>query len=374
MRGNLQEGGTATTCRLHQGLSASFAVQASVQNDNGRVRLEDKVAFLSSPGAYPERPSDVELIETHMAWVFLTDHHVYKLKKPVKTPVLDFSTLDRRRVDCREEVRLNRRLAPDVYVGVVPVVASPDGSLCIGPRDASDEVGEVVDWLVHMRRLPADRMLDALIREGALREADLCRFADHIARFYRDAPAVGVAPGDYHDRYYSDVAANYAALREAKYGLPEDLVERAMTSQLDFLVRERALVESRSRHVIEAHGDLRPEHVCLVLPEPVVIDCLEFDRSLRLLDPVDELAFLSMECARLGARSVKRVLLDAYASATGDSPPEQLVRFYTACRATLRAKLCVWHLDDDDARVATIWVPRAVDYLQLAHDVLARAP
>ena len=122
--------------------------------------LEDKVRALRSVATYPEHPASVETIETHFAWVFLLGERAYKLKKPVNVPGMDLSTLDARRLSCAEELRLNRRLAPDVYLDVVPLVRAADATLRVGGE------GAIVDWLVRMRRLPAALMLDRAIAAG----------------------------------------------------------------------------------------------------------------------------------------------------------------------------------------------------------------
>jgi uncharacterized protein len=336
--------------------------------DDDSVRLAEKVAFLSSPAAHSDETTTVEAVETHMAWVFLTSSYAYKLKKPVRSPSLDFSTIDKRRVDCEEEVRLNRRLAPDVYLGVLPLVISREGVLSLGVPDVEQTA---VDWLVHMRRLPADGMLDAQIAHGTLVTGDLDRLANTLARFYRHATPVGMSGDVYRRRCRDEVALNRRELTKSTYGLAEDLVQRALAPQTALLDREPALFEERAAHVVEAHGDLRPEHVCLAGPEPLIIDCLEFNRALRLLDPAEELAFLSMECARLGAPEVEEILFREYATMTGDQPQERLIRFYEAYGACVRARLCVWHLEDHDAQAVDKWVSRAEAYLRIAASSLA---
>src|SRR4030066_84923 len=128
--------------------------------------LEAKVAFLRHPQTYPEKPSRIETIETHMSWVFLTPQHAFKLKKPVRYDYLDFSTVAARKKNCEEERRLNQRPAPGVYLNVIPLTLGSDGAMRLG------EPGEILDWLVMMRRLPALQMLDRLIRQQALEPAD----------------------------------------------------------------------------------------------------------------------------------------------------------------------------------------------------------
>jgi aminoglycoside phosphotransferase family enzyme len=332
------------------------------------VGLAEKVRFLARPTAYPEAPERVETVETHMAWVFLTDRFAYKLKKPVRYDYLDFSTVEARRRDGLEEVRLNRRLAGGVYLGIVPLTREEgpgSGRLGIGGE------GEVVDWLVQMRRLPSDRMLDRAIEEGAVTERDVRRAAELMAAFYRDAPPVEMTPARYRERFRRDVEEIRRELSLPELGLPRDRVEGVAGTLLAFIDARRPLFDRRveAGRIVEAHGDLRPEHVCLTAP-PVAIDCLEFNRGFRLLDPADELAFFSVECERLKAGWVGERFVEVYRSLTGDRPPPELFRFYQAFRAALRAKLAAWHTRDDHRRNGGEWLDQAADYLARARGYL----
>lgn len=323
--------------------------------------LKAKLEFLRHPAAYPDHPPAVEVIQTHMSFVFLTNHHAYKLKKPVRRESMDFSTPEARRIDCEEEVRLNRRLAHDVYLGVVPLTMSRAGRLRVGGW------GRCVDWLVQMRRLPADRMLDVAIRKQTATKADVRRFATTLAGFYLRAEPAGLSACDYRALLEKDVSETYHELSRSVYGLPSQLVEGAAARLLEFIRCHGDLIEERAHHgrVIEGHGDLRPEHICLGR-HPVVIDCLEFSRALRLIDAASELAFLAMECARLNAAWVGDAVLDAYRVVTGDRPVPALIEFYTNYHAYLRAKIAVWHNRDTQVHVPDRWFCKAVDYLRLA--------
>ncbi|HVP29835.1 MAG TPA: hypothetical protein VMW35_11830 [Myxococcota bacterium] len=327
----------------------------------GEIGIDVEVAFLRRREAYEESPRAVDVVETHMSFVFLTDRHAYKLKKPMRWDGLDFSTLALRRRSCEEEVRLNRRLAPGVYLGTLPLCAAPDGSLSLAGG------GEPIDWLVWMRRLPADRMLDALLRRDGLREADVRPAALLLARFYADAPSVETAPDAYRARLADGVRRDELELRRPEFGLDRARVAMLGAAQRGFLESDAAVFDARvaAGRIVEGHGDLRPEHVCLT-PAPVIIDCLEFSRELRLLDPADELAFLDLECERLGAPQVGRWFLDAYREVTGDAPPPRLLRFHRTYRAMRRATLAAWHVHDAKVREPASWIARARRYLELA--------
>ncbi len=333
-------------------------------NENGQsteISLERKLAFLRQPAAYPEGATAVRAVETHMSWVFLADGMAYKLKKPVRLPYLDFGSIEARRIDCEEEVRLNRRLAPGIYLGTVALTCEPGGALAL----AGD--GPTTDWLVKMRRLPETGLLDHLIARGAVTDAQLRALASLLARFYAAAPAVHWGPGEYVRRLRHDLDALAVELIRPEYGLPAERVGAIIGAQRDFLQDEGDRFERRVRsgRVVEGHGDLRPEHICLE-PEPVVIDCLEFNREFRLLDPFDELAYLALECERLGDAALGERILAHYAAASGDEPDPGIVAFHKAHRGCLRAELAVWHLHDGIADEAAKWRARGRAYIALA--------
>jgi aminoglycoside phosphotransferase family enzyme len=194
-----------------------------------------------------------------------------------------------------------------------------------------------------------------------------------LAEFYRNAPAVAVTAATYRARLDAEIAANLRHLRDPAYGLPVDLVERLCRAQADFLATHPALFDrrARDRRFIEAHGDLRPEHICLG-PRPQIIDCLEFKREFRILDPADELSFLSLECARLGAPKVESLLFELYHRVTEDTPAAELIAFYKSYRACLRAKIAVWHLREPEPRTPEKWPALARTYLALAEAEIAR--
>jgi len=332
------------------------------------VSDEDKVRFLASARAHGGvRP---EVIETHMSWAFAAGDRVLKLKKPVRMPFLDFSTLEARHFNCSEEVRLNRRLAPGVYLGVVPLVRTSAGALAVGPPD--DAPGEVVDWLVAMRRLPAARFLDAALRAGAVSALDIDRLGDRLAQFFAAARRVDISGKQYVQRFEALQAANRSVLlgpsfAELKAGPVLDAAD-ALLSRHAALLGERA----ERGHVREGHGDLRPEHIALN-DAPVVIDCLEFNAALREVDPFDELAFLGLECRMLGAPWIESRLIDHVAGALGEQPPAAVRSLYGAFRALLRARLSAAHLLDSQPRTRERWLPQAARYLAEARAALAGA-
>jgi aminoglycoside phosphotransferase family enzyme len=337
-------------------------VTAQAQPDVDHA-LKTKVALLKKPGSYPDSPARIQTIETHMSWVFLTDRYAYKLKKPVRYPYLDFSSLEARERYCREEYRLNQQLAPGVYLGVVPLCVDDANIARVGGE------GRVVEWLVKMRRLPGNRMLDQLIKAHRLAPRDLDPLAAILVRFYSEARLISLDAQTYRARFSATIARNRDILATPNYELPAEQVRTVHERLLTYLETVPELFDRRAREgrIVEGHGDLRPEHVCLET-RPIIFDRLEFNRDLRVIDPVDELSFLSMECERLGAAFVRDVLFGAYARVTGDAPPQTLVSFYMAHRACLRARLAALHTVDAPPSRWPQWLTVAADYLRIATD------
>jgi uncharacterized protein len=330
------------------------------------VAIDYKVAFLGSAGAYPERTSRVERIETHFSWVFLTDRYAYKLKKPVRNGGVDLSTLDSRERNAKREVSLNRRLARDVYIGVLPLTLGK-GGLAIAGADA------IVDWLVQMRRLPAERMLDSRLIHGDWCHADIRALAVRLAGFFATARRANVEPRAYLDRFRTECRLARRAFCDLGVPALRNTAENIARRLEAFMCRRgRRLVQRAEQgRVVEGHGDLRPEHVWLG-PSPLVIDCLEFRTDLRCLDAVDELAFLAMECERLGAAGIGRILFDRYRRRTGDNPPLALINFYKAINALIRARIAILHLQETPVRDPAKWPRRAGEYLAIANQMMRR--
>jgi aminoglycoside phosphotransferase family enzyme len=306
-----------------------------------------------------------------MSWVFLAGARVYKLKKPVRYEFLDFSTPEARREDCEREVKLNRRLAGDVYIGTLALTLDADGRLQLGGG------GEPVEWLVELKRLPESRCLEEAIRNNAVAVQDIERVSGLLNGFYRGLEPEPVTQEDYVTAFAEGIGQNHEVLMRTRYGLPDKIIRRLTSIQQRFLQRSSALLAQRvaDGRVIEGHGDLRPEHVFLLQP-PVVIDCLEFRRAFRILDPVDELGYLAFECERLGVDWIGDSLLQNYFEGADDQCPAELVSFYRLFRICLRAKIAVWHIDDHEINDDRKWLRRARDYLRVAErdlEILAAA-
>ncbi|MEW6703662.1 MAG: hypothetical protein AB1430_02275 [Pseudomonadota bacterium] len=329
-----------------------------------------KLHFLLSPAAHGADADAAELIETHMSWVVLCGERALKMKKPVRYAFLDFSTPAAREHDAREELRLNRRLAPQVYLGLL-ALQWHEGEFSLLPAEQLPAPGDTVDWLVLMQRLPAHDMLDSMIARQAVRPWHIDLLAQRLAGFYRHAARADVCSEEYVARIEREQQANRAVLLDPRFrtGAAQEALDRfaqALTGHTG-LLHQRV----RQERIVDGHGDLRPEHVCLLQP-PVLIDCLEFDPALREVDPFDELAFLGMECQVAGAGWIGPRLWAACAEQLDDRPPAALRQLYWARRALVRARLSVAHLLDPQPRTPGRWLPRGAQYLAQAMGALQR--
>lgn len=322
--------------------------------------LAEKVEFLSRLDAYGHRPLDVVRRETHMSWVFLAGNEVYKLKKPVRFPYLDFSTLARREAACRAELNLNRRLAPDVYLDVVPLTKR-------GNRLSIGGEGVPVDWLVKMKRLDERFMLDGMINDRRLGIVQLDRLIETLARFYRSAVPVLLSPAIHLADWTRSLVYNKRVLLDSRFGICGGIVHRVDLVQRRFLALRGDQITARLRHrrIVDGHGDLRPEHIWLD-DRVRIIDCLEFNPRLRMVDPFDEIAFLALEFERLGAASAGDYLWRRMKHVLRDGPADELFMFYYCHRATLRARLAIAHLLEEHPRTPEKWPRLCATYLALA--------
>ena len=336
-----------------------------------KYTLQDKLAALCDPTRHPPPVSAVAAIETPRSWVFLAGERAYKMKKPLCWGTQDLSTLESRRQCCREALRLNRRLAPGVYLDMVPLAADAHGRLHLeGP-------GTPVEWLVAMRRLPSQPLLDQRLRRGEASEADMRRIAWQLAGFHGSQPCQRLDPVGYRLRLWQRVNECEQVLRRPEWQLPLWAIDVLMAALRAWLACHAPLIDARAMagRVIEAHGDLRPERVWL--GEPLAIfGALASPSLLRQQDGADELAGLALEIERAGAPLLGQALLCHYAEASSDAPPRTLVHFYQALRACQRAGLAMAHPGGPLPLGDPFWRRRARQYLTLAarHLRAARVP
>ena len=302
------------------------------------------VAAMSRPEFYPHRPETVEVVQTHISTIFIAGDVVYKVKKAVNFGFLDFTTLEKRRHYCDEELRLNRRLAPRAYLEVVAITAGPSGEPALGGP------GPVIEYAVKMRRLPQERMLKKLLQEGQARPEMLEAVARRVALFHAEAETGGEI-----DRIggIETIRRNH----EENFDQTEPFIGRTIPPEqyrfirayaLGFLERERSLFDRRvAQHRIrDCHGDLHLEHI-LIADDILIFDCIEFNDRFRYEDVAAEVAFLAMDLDFNGYADEAAHFVAAYIRCTGDDEIRTLLHFYKCYYAYVRGKVVGFRLDDD---------------------------
>lgn len=298
------------------------------------MRSEQIVAALARRETYPQRPDRVIVRETHISWVFLAGDRAYKLKKPVALDFVDYGTPQRRRLMCEEEVRLNRRLASGIYLGVLALVPTEGGV-----ELAAEDDPRAIDYVVEMRRFDERRTLAGIARRGELGGPEIEAVARTLADFHARAPRVRLdgLPSQAIERRLTENFQELRKLIEQRSELARVLALERFTAA--FLLAHSPTFDARAWRGFtrEGHGDLRAEHV--LLEDGVqVVDCVEFDRRLREIDVAEDLSFLAMDLAAAGEQ-LPRALIDAYRRAGGDPGEDRLLAFYALGKALVRAKV-----------------------------------
>ncbi|MCM2328846.1 MAG: AAA family ATPase [Lysobacter sp.] len=294
------------------------------------------VERLRSPGCYAHAAGEVELLETHISWVLLAGEFAYKIKKPVSLGFVDFSTLAARRFFCEEELRLNARTAPAIYLEVVPITGTPE-------RPVMGGEGEAFEYAVKMRRFPQEALLDRVAKAGRLDAGVVEAFARSVAQFHANVARAGA------DGAFGSAAAILAEAVDnfAQLELLDTLDDARANRQwlASWTLREFNRLEPRfagRKHdgfVRECHGDLHLGNVALLEGRPVPFDAIEFNESFRWIDVMNEVAFPAMDLFHHGLANLAYRFLDAYLDATGDFGGLRLLRFYLVYRAMVRAKV-----------------------------------
>ena len=303
------------------------------------------VQQMQRPDFYPHHPETVELVQTHISWVFIAGDEVYKVKKPVDFGFLDFTTLEKRKFYCEEELRLNRRLAPSIYLDVVPIMLDPSG------RAALRGGGEIVEYAVRMKKLPLDRMLKTLLAENRMPDKTMDALAGKIAQFHKTAQTGGtidemgsISTIRHNNEENFTQTQKYVdvAISAHQYGFIREYVEK-------FLQANRPLFEKRvaDHKIRDCHGDLHLEHICVV-DDIIVFDCIEFNERFRFSDTAAEVAFLTMDLDFNGYPGHADEFTRAYLHHSGDGEMNSLLNFYRCYYAYVRGKVTSFRLDQKE--------------------------
>jgi aminoglycoside phosphotransferase family enzyme len=305
-------------------------------------QLPDLVQALLDPKTYPHAPQKVELMQTQMSFLFLTGDYVYKVKKPVDLGYLDYTTLEKRRFFCQQELKLNRRLCPDIYLEVVPIVQH-QGKILLGGK------GEVVEYAVKMRQLPPQHMMDVLLSKNQVSEGMVRQVAQKLVDFHQQAETNAEI-----SRYGSlstiliNTEENFTQTQ--KYigvSVSQEQYQSIKAYTDSFAEQNIRLFKKRVKEgrIRDCHGDLHSAHICFI-DGICIYDCIEFNDRFRYCDVASEIAFLAMDLDYHRHPDLSQHFIDAYVKSSQDEELLKLLHFYKCYRAYVRGKVESFKLDD----------------------------
>jgi uncharacterized protein len=300
------------------------------------------VQALTNPRAYPHNPKTIELVQTQISFVFLAGDYVYKVKKPVDFGFLDFTTLEKRRFYCQQEVILNKRLCPDFYIGAVPITQE-------GKEVRVEGNGTAVEYAVKMRPLPDQRMMDRLLRNNQVTPEMVEKVAKRLVEFHREAKineqlaeigGISTVAKNAEENFEQVKSYVNKTISREQYNLIRDYT-------YSFMKKNEKLFAKRvkERRIRDCHGDLHAAHICFV-DGICIFDCIEFNDRFRYIDVASEIAFLCMDLDFHGHPELARHFADTYVKAAGDKELVKLLNFYKCYRAYVRGKVESFQLDD----------------------------
>jgi len=326
------------------------------------------VEALLKPETYAHHPQKVELVQTQMSFLFLTGDYVYKVKKPVDLGYLDYTTLEKRHFFCRQEIELNKRLCPDVYLEVVPVV-SRQGQIHLGGK------GEIMEYAVKMKQLPADRMMDKLLPQDLVTEQMMVRVAEKLAAFHHKArTSREISAYGKLEAIKINTDENFSQTKKyIDVSIPSLKYNRIKAYTDNFVKSNKALFDKRVKDgkIKDCHGDLHAAHVCLT-NGICIYDCIEFNDRFRYGDVASEVAFLAMDLDRFQHADLSQAFVNAYVRLSRDKELLQLLNFYKCYRAYVRGKVVSFMLDDPyiAAEEKTDILAAASRYFELAESYI----
>jgi len=327
-------------------------------------QLPELIRALLDPGAYPETPKQIELAQTQMSFIFLTEEYVYKVKKPVNLGYLDYTTLEKRRFYCQREVELNRRLCPETYLGVMSVTRDGNNT-CIEGQ------GEVIEYAVKMRRLPQQAMMDVLLSRGQVTPEMVAKVAQRLAEFHLSAETSAniCAFGDLNT-ITKNTDENFT--QTEKYigsTISRERYQHIKHYTDNFIEKNASLFNKRvaDGRIRDCHGDLHAAHICFT-DGICIYDCIEFNDRFRYCDVASEVAFLAMDLDYHERADLSDSFINAYVTSSRDEELLKLLSFYKCYRAYVRGKVESFKLDDpyisEEEKLRVLGIARM--YFQLA--------
>jgi len=334
--------------------------------------LPEMVRALLKPEAYPQAPGKIELVQTQMSFVFLTDDYVYKVKKAVNLGYLDYTTKEKRHFYCQQEVELNRRLCPDIYLGVVPITRDR-GAISVEGR------GEVIEYAVKMRRLPQEAMMDVLLAKNQVSPEMLTRLAQKLVAFHRKAETnASISAFGEIKAVRKNTDENFDQTK--KYigkTISKDEYQHIKDYTDSFIEENASLFRKRIKEgrIRDCHGDLHAAHICFS-NDICIYDCIEFNDRFRYCDVASEVAFLAMDLDHSGRADLSRIFVDAYVAMSRDKELLTLLNYYKCYLAYVRGKVESFKLDDPYIAPAEKGQTRgvAISYFDLANSYIRSRP
>lgn len=297
---------------------------------------------LLNPEIYPDRPKEIKSSETHISLLFFTGNYVYKLKKPVNFGFLDFSTLEKRRYFCEQEIILNRRLSSDIYLGVINITYD-------GKKISFDGSNETVEYAVKMRQIPEELLMNNLLKEGKVTSKMIEAISEKLVKFYLSAETNDEIKGYAKpERIKQDTDENFEQTEKyINITIDNDTYRIIREKTNSFLKERKDLFYERIKddRIRDCHGDLRLEHIFWG-NEISILDCIEFNKRFRYTDVAADLAFLSMDLDYHERGDLNQPLIGTYIEKSGDDSIKKVLDFYKCYRAYVRGKVESFRLDD----------------------------
>jgi aminoglycoside phosphotransferase family enzyme len=329
------------------------------------AQYPEYIQALLKPESYPHPADSVQLVQTHISFVLLAGDFVYKFKKPVDFGFLDFSTLEKRKQCCEQELALNRRLSPEIYLGLVRVTEN-DGTVALDGDD-----GPVIEYGVKMRRMPEERMMVRVIERGELTPAHIQSLVDVLVPFYEQAErneeidtfgtAESVSVNVLENFEQTENFINEGALSQEQFDIISSYARSVLEQKDLFQVRIDA------GRIRDCHGDLYSANICLA-DKVYIYDCIEFNRRFRYCDVASDVAFLAMDLDFHGLEELSALFIDRFCEQSGDEDLRKMLNFYTCYRAYVRGKIGLFTASDPavDPEIKEKSLRAAADYFALA--------
>ena len=301
-------------------------------------KSEKLVAALCNASAYDHAVNDISVIETHISWVILTGEYAYKIKKPIKYSFVDFSTLEKRAFYCNEELRLNGRLAPNLYLAVVSITGSPE-------YPSLDKSGEVIEYAVQMRQFPQMSLLSYLSVHDQLLQQHIDDIAKEVANFHihiKKAPSNEVlgSPEDIHHWVIDNITQIESNLVDKQSVASIEVIKNWTESE--YHEKYGQIQQRRNGEFIrECHGDMHLDNMVLIEGKVIIFDGIDFNKHLRWIDVISEIAFVAMDLSNRGHPKYANRLINLYLQYTGDYEGLGLLKYYLTYRAMVRAKVAL---------------------------------